>query len=146
MRHLFTSSKEAKASYTIKASPEACRRAFLFIFSLVLLSSCGEGTMKFITTDRNGYAEEAFIMPADGKIKILEIDASCSEVERGGKFRKTHYYFTLYDLKTILDCDCDGFKPTEYVNVTKDDKVKLIIKYGEESTRYRIKYDFLETK
>jgi hypothetical protein len=119
---------------------------FLGFIIIMMFFSCGEGTMRYIMTDRNGYAEESIVIPANGKIKILEIDANCNEVERGGKFRKTHYYFTLYDLKTILDCDCDNFKQTDYLSVTKDDKIKLIIKYGEESTKYRIKYDFVESK
>jgi hypothetical protein len=116
------------------------------LFFVFQIYSCEEGSMRTITTDHNGYAEEYMKIPANGKIKIVDIDANCAEIERAGKFYKTRYIFTLRELTVILDCTCDQFKSTEYFNVTKDDKIKLSIRNGEAETRYKIKYDFVETK
>lgn len=120
------------------------KRLFInFIFISVLIFACNGGSIKFIMTDHNGYAEELFVIPDNGKIRIIEIDAACSEVEKAGKIYKTHYLFTLGELKTILNIDCSEFSPTEYFSVEKGDKIKMIIKHGEASTRYKIKYEFV---
>jgi len=120
------------------------KRYFYFIVSLVIfLTACDDGNMQFITTDHTGYAEEYMTIPENGKIRITELDANCSEVERAGKFHKTQYIFTIGDFKTILNAECSEFKPTGFIDVQKGDKIKMMIKYGEESTRYKIKYEFV---
>lgn len=116
---------------------------FILIPLLALILACEEGSMKIITTDHTGYAEEMFVVPEDGKIRITELDANCSEVERAGKFYKTTYIFTIGDFKTILNSQCSEFSPTQFVDVSKGDKIKMMIKYGEESTKYRVKYEFV---
>jgi hypothetical protein len=124
-------------------------KTYLFIISLIstiFLFACGDGgSIKFITTDHDGYAEEIFVIPENGKIKITELDANCSEVEKAGKFYHTQYVFTLGELRTVLNTECTDFKPTEFINVEKGDKIKMMIKHGEESTRYKIKYEFIKT-
>jgi hypothetical protein len=122
----------------------------LLLFGIVILffqfCSCDDGTMYYITTDQSGFAQEFLKIPADGKIKITSVDALCSEVQKAGKFFRTHYLFSLRELTVILDCDCDNFKPTEYFNVQKDDKIKLVITHGEVTAKYKIKYEFIEGK
>jgi hypothetical protein len=115
------------------------------ILTAILLLACEGGSMKFITTDHDGYAEEYFMIPENGKIKITELDANCSEVEKAGKFYHTQYLFTLGELRTVLNTECTDFKPTEFINVEKGDKIKMMIKHGEASTRYKIKYEFVKT-
>jgi len=113
----------------------------LFFF-IIVISSCEEGNVKYILTDQDGYAEELFVIPENGKIKITAIDANCNEVNKGGKLFYTQYLFTLRDFKVILNTECTNFNPTEYFEVEKGDKIKMIIKHGEGNTRYKILYDF----
>ena len=116
-----------------------------FILLSITLFACDESSFKFITTDHNGYAEELFPITESGKMRIIEVDANCSEVEIAGKFHKTLYWFTMGEFKTLLNSECTDFKPTEFFIVQKGDKIKMMIKYGEENTRYKIKYEFVKT-
>jgi len=115
--------------------------SFLFFF-FILIVGCEEGNVKYILTDQDGYAEEYFIIPESGKIKITAIDANCNEINKGGKLFYTQYLFTLRDFKVILNSNCTNFSPTEYFEVEKGDKIKMVIKHGEGNTRYKILYDF----
>lgn len=114
-----------------------------FVFVSILFMACEEGSIKFITTDHDGYAEELFVIPETGKIKITEIDANCNEIEKAGKFYKTHYEFDIRGMKVVLNSDCSDFKPTEFTTVEKGDKIKMVIRHGEANTRYKIKYEFI---
>jgi hypothetical protein len=124
------------------------KKLFLFtiLFSLLTFVSCDDETMYIITTDHSGYAEEYLKIPTNGKIKFTYIDALCGEVNKGGRIYKTHYQVSLRELTVFFDCYCDNFIPTEYFKVEKGDKIRLIIQNGEVTTRYKIKYDFIENK
>jgi hypothetical protein len=117
-----------------------------FIFCVFQIYSCEDGMMYYITTDQAGFAQEFFKIPANGKFKITDIDAQCSEMQKGGRIYKTHYLFTLRELTLVLDCDCDNFKEMEYIKVEKGDKIRMAITHGEATSKYKIKYDFKEDK
>jgi hypothetical protein len=110
----------------------------------ILFLRCGEMNLYVVTTDHNGYADETFKAPEDGKIKIFVIDGVCNETNLGGKYYWTHFQFLLETYTIILDCNCDKFQPTEYINVKKGDRIRFIIQHGELTSKYNVRYEFIK--